>query len=264
MRRFTLLTLENLSSFERGQNQINDLLKKNAEKLRKLGIPVDDECRLDIHEFNYPEEKKFRDSWDEERLKQKFDYKNRSKQLGEQFERLKTVLLQKYFKEEFIVCRTAFIDDVFNGVDNIIMDRNGNVVCAFDEVSDIHSKRYEEKREKIMEVNRIGGASIDYGIKLNPKDNKIELGPLSHLPLFFLALNETAIKQTIRQFSENEETDFEKQIIYYFAKSLNDQANLANHICNPKSEVAMRIKNFQTHLEKIVHRYNPNAVKSQK
>jgi len=241
-----------------GLKNINEILKNNAVELNKMDIPVDEECRLQIDGFkNYSKEKQFYDKIREDRFKERFNYENRSQHLGEQFEKFKTAFLQKYLHEEFIICRTSFFDDVFNGVDNIILDRKeGNIVCAFDEVCDIHSQRYEEKREKIIEVNRIGGTKIDYGLKFNPQNNQIILNPLSNIPLFFLALNEKVLKENIKKFQKNQNSEFDWGILLYFIESLKQQSTLLINICAPNSEVSKRIEKFRNILFEISRRYN--------
>ena len=43
---------------------------------------------------------------------------------GERFERLKTAILYKAFREKFIVVRSSHYDDIRNGVDNVIVEKN--------------------------------------------------------------------------------------------------------------------------------------------
>jgi len=51
-----------------------------------MGIPVDDESRLQIEGFkNYPRETIIKDKIAEDRFKERFGFKNRSEQVGEQF-----------------------------------------------------------------------------------------------------------------------------------------------------------------------------------
>lgn len=245
------------SAESKGLENIDKALKDGAARLNQLGIPVDNECRLQIEKYtNYPKEKIFQDKIREDRFKERFDYENRNKSLGEQFERLKTAFLQKHLSEDFIICRTTFFDDVFNGIDNIILDKKtGNIVCALDEVCDIHSKRYEEKRQKVLDVNRMGGVKIEYGFQFNPENKKIDLTPIKNIPLFFLGLNEKSVKDCIKQFGSNN-FQFDQGILTYFIQSLKYQADLLNNVCPKNSEVSKRISDFQKVLTEIINRYN--------
>ncbi|MDD3614417.1 MAG: hypothetical protein PHF40_01715 [Candidatus Pacebacteria bacterium] len=230
-----------------GLENIEATLKENAAELRKMGIPVDDESRLQIEGFkNYPKEMLIKDKIAEDRFKERFGFEHRSEQVGEQFEKLKTALLQKSLKKKFVVCRTAFFDDVVNGVDNIILDRqSGNIVCALDEVCDVHSKRYEEKRAKVLEINRIGGAKINYGIELEPKTHKIKLSPISEIPLFFLGLNDQNVKKIVKQFEKDKTSEMEKNIIRFFAESMKQQAELFLNVCPKNTAFTQRLRDFQ-------------------
>lgn len=246
---------ENLKE-SKGLENVIEILKNEAEKLNQLGIPVDEECRLKIEKFNnYPKEKIFYDKVREDRFKEKFNYEDRNKSLGEKFEKLKTALFQKYLAEEFIVCRTSFFDDVLNGVDNIILDKEtGNIVCALDEVCDIHSKRYEDKRKKVLDVNKMGGAEIEYGFKFDVKDKKISLTKLSNVPLFLLGLNENYVNNCLKHFGSNDK--FNRDILTFFIQSLKQQADLLINTCPKNSEISKNIANFQKVLDKIIGHYN--------
>ena len=71
-----------------GLENIEATLKANSAELRKMGIPVDDESRLQIEGFkNYPRETIIKDKIAEDRFKERFGFKNRSEQVGEQFEK---------------------------------------------------------------------------------------------------------------------------------------------------------------------------------
>ena len=246
-----------------GLEKINHVLERSSELLNKMGIPVDQECRIQIEKFeNFPREKIFKDKIREDRFKERFKYDQRENQLGEQFEKLKTALLQKFFKNDFIVCRTSFFDDVLNGVDNIIVDaHSGQIICAIDEVGDVHSKRYEEKRQKVNDVNRMGGVSIDYGFKMDLENKKIILSSLSNIPLFFLGLNELYIKKAVKEFNENEISDFEKNTIIYFIQSLKEQTELLLKICPENSLVTPKLRDFQGLIVSITKRYNLTPIK---
>jgi len=245
-----------------GLENIEATLKANSAELRKMGIPVDDESRLQIEGFkNYPRETIIKDKIAEDRFKERFGFKNRSEQVGEQFEKLKTALLQKTLKEKFIICRTAFFDDVVNGVDNVILDKkSGNVVCALDEVCDLHSARYEEKRRKVLDINRIGGARINYGLQLDPETNKIKLSPVSAVPLFFLGLNEQNVKKVIKQFEKNKTSEMEENIIRFFTESMKQQAELFLNVCSKNTSFAQRVRDFQKVLSELNQIKNEEAL----
>jgi len=190
-----------------GNEKLLEFIKEISEKLKKEGVPVNEDCRIDMSEFtlvhNYTEiakdkemlgefEKMHNPGLTKEEIKEK---KNRRD--GERFEMLKTALFSKFLGEKFIIARSSEYDDIKRGVDNLILEKStGNLVCAFDEVVDISEKdkkkkenemkdRYEEKKKKIKDQNiEWGGGKIKYGIGI--KDGKVILKEYENTPIFYL------------------------------------------------------------------------------
>ena len=127
--------------------------------------------------------------------------RNRLESHGVQLEMAITVLLHKILKSEFLVLRTAPLDDYKNGVDTLIVDRKtGNVVCSFDEVNDREGGgRYEEKIAAIKLNARQGGSRIKYGVTF--KESKgaptLQRTDLHFIPSFYLALSLSELQELL-------------------------------------------------------------------
>jgi len=211
--------------------------------LRKEGVPVDDQARIDIKKFGdvYSKQtiesdgvwvKNLRGVWDRaaasgrsdswmygrEQIQQKVAQKDTA---GETLELLTTLIFQKNLGKDFIVVRTSEYDDVRYKVDNMIIDRKtGQVICGFDEIAATTGDRFEEKKDKILERNwQRGGADLKYGVSFEEKNGKMELkkGPLYQIPLLRFALTEEEIKKTLN------DPNLEKEVFKKFVDSAKQQ-----------------------------------------
>ena len=148
---------------------------------------------------------------------------------GALFEILKTTIFHKHLGEQFIVVRTSRYDDIENGVDNVLMDRRtGEIVCAFDEVSDVRSDAYQEKQKELVVKNTHGGASLLYGIKYEEQEGQryVVGGIRKYLPLFILALPPDFIKKGILTFKPDRADDYETKTVAYLKASLVQQIKM--------------------------------------
>ncbi len=207
--------------------------REEAEKLKKLlreikdvlegqGIPVDQNCRINMCDFEDVYEKKEI----EKDVKLIKEIKGNTEESlltdGERLEALKTIVFHKFLNEKFIVIRTALYDDVQNHVDNLIVEKEtGNIICAFDEVSAISGPEFIKKQERFLR-NNINGAKVKYGI-LSTKDSLIK-DRIENIPIFYLALPPENINEGIRNIASLEEiSDYEEKIWSYFVTTLQSQ-----------------------------------------
>jgi hypothetical protein len=207
--------------------------REEAEKLKKLlieikdvlegqGIPVDQNCRIDMCNFEDVYEKKEI----EKDVKLIKEIKGNTEESfltdGERLEVLKTIVFHKFLNEKFIVIRTALYDDVQNHVDNLIVEKEtGNIICAFDEVSAISGPEFIKKQERFLR-NNINGAKVKYGI-LSTKDGLIK-NRIENIPIFYIALPPEHINEGIRNIASLEEiSDYEEKIWFYFVTTLQSQ-----------------------------------------
>jgi hypothetical protein len=216
--------IERKETREEEAKRLKELLEKIVATLTDQGIPVDQNCRIDMNAFmdieGYGQEKikmdvelvrEVRSSVEENLLSD-----------GERLEALKTIVFHKFLHKRFVIVRASFYDDVENYVDNLIVEKEtGNIVCAFDEVSVISGRAFAEKQERVLRNNK-NGAKLKYGILLT-KDG-LKKGRIKNIPIFYLALPPDNINEGIRNLTSLEEiSDYEKKLWIYFMTTLQSQ-----------------------------------------
>jgi hypothetical protein len=207
---------------EEEAKKLKELLREISNDLKNQGIPVDSNCRIDMNSFDDIYEKKELDKDLEEVKKIKGDIEESLLNDGERLEALKTIVFYKFLSEKFIIVRASFYDDVFNQVDNLIIEKEtGNIVCAFDEVSTISGPEFAKKQERFLRKNKIG-ARLKYGI-LSTKGG-LTKGEIENIPIFYLALPPEIINEGIRNLSSLKEiSDYERKLWTYFLTILENQ-----------------------------------------
>ena len=200
-------------------------VREISENLKKEGVPVGDDCRINMQEFSnlYGAEKikededkikSYEKEWHEGSSEKIIKEKQNEKD-GEKLEMLAVILFSKFLGEKFIVARASRYDDIFNGVDTVILEKEtGRLVCAFDEVADASGSNLQDKIKTVTENNK-KGSRLKYGLMM--KDGKIEKGNVEGAPIFYLALPKERINDGIKNLSASaEKTDYEKKLFKYF------------------------------------------------
>jgi hypothetical protein len=241
--------------------------KDLSTSLNADGLPImipkenfDDCYRIDMKKFSdvYCKEKIEKDiaavqekenifkkleKMNEEKIKEALSYRKSPDQLldidekttkGSVFEIFKTSLFNKFLKEDFLVLRTSRYDDIKNGVDNMILEKNGkNVICAIDDVTQTKLSTYfEEKKKEILHKNlELNGVKIKYGVYFEKDKNGqkvLRKGPLENIPLFYLPLTQDYLKEGLNNFipSLNEYSDYEKKLMKYFLEAFRLQIRM--------------------------------------
>lgn len=214
---------------EKKFDKIQILLRDISERYRKEGIPVDNNCRVNLEKLKeyFPGEKTNQDLEKVKDLKERIGKEGGEdkRKYGERLERMKTVVLNKFLEKYAVVIRTSEYDDIINGVDNILVDReDGKIICAFDEVCDTNSEIFQKKREKILRRNEEGGARLKYCPKI--KEDKFSIESVENIPIFYLALNEEILRGAEKKISSffKEVSLYEEKLFKYFWNSLYNQA----------------------------------------
>ncbi|MDD4902213.1 MAG: hypothetical protein PHE24_03675 [Patescibacteria group bacterium] len=121
---------------------------------------------------------------------------------------------------KFIIVLPAIYDDIVNGVDNMMVNKEtGDVICAFDEIREyeglhrgeagheegtlrkVHSDEFaeltrrEKKEEKIIRKAERGGAKIRYGF--GKEGGKLVKKEITGVPLFYVSLAESETKRLL-------------------------------------------------------------------
>ena len=123
------------------------------------------------------------------------DVEKRLRNEGEQFELITALILEKFLSRRFVVLRSSPHDDIQNGVDTVLLDKEtGKIVCAFDEVGD-DKALLDEKEARSARTNLIkGGISLDYGFRKD-KNGKFVPASVENLPLFHLAISSKDLRE---------------------------------------------------------------------
>lgn len=247
---------------ERNIEKMKNFIERIADRLKGEKAPVGKDCRINLDFFRgiYPTNEIERDKKKIKKLEEKW-YKNLSKeeiekerlrQIGEQLEILKTAILYKNLHKEFIVVRASVYDDIKNGVDNLILEKEtGNLICVLDEVSGITRPRIEEKKRKILNRNRKGGGKLKYGIKL--EKGKIVLGEIKNIPIFYFALPQEYIKEGVKELipSFEKRSEWERNIFNWFFSSLTSQLKYLKLESNLPKELKEKLTRLEKFLKRI-------------
>ncbi len=257
--------LETEQEKEIGEEKLKEFILEIGEKLKVEGVPLTDNCRIDAKEFQGIYSKKEIEN-DQERVNncekkwQKELGAEKSKRDGEKLEMLKTALFYKFLGGNFIVVRSSTYDDIENKVDNIILEKKtGNLVCAFDEVSDISGNEYKAKKHKVSMRNiEKGGAQLKYGLKLEKnKENQIKLilGKVTKIPILYIALDKKNINKGIEELipSFEKKSNYEKKLWNYFVASFNAQIQALELL--EKHDLDPALKNRLDNFHKSIQNY---------
>ncbi|MFA4890266.1 MAG: hypothetical protein WC587_01360 [Candidatus Paceibacterota bacterium] len=246
---------------ESSAEKLLPFLKKISENLRNEGVPVDENCRIEMHDFfDLHGKETIETDIKKVRNFEKSKYSNipekrieeeKQKTNGEKLEMLIVVLFSKFLKDKFIVARSSRYDDIENGVDTIILEREtGKLVCALDEVADTEGKQYHDKVEKITKKNK-KGSKLKYGLKM--ENGKLSKGAVEGAPIFYIALSERHLNEGIKNLSLSleEKSDYEKNLFRYFTSSLQSQYDslvLEKHV---DQLIKSRVETFKEVLDKF-------------
>lgn len=241
-----------------GVKRLTAYLEITAQTMRREGIPVKDDCRVDIDAFTDLHSAKDLTLEKQRLLKIQKELTGKDayqENFGEKLEMLKTAVFNKFLGQKFIVARTNLADDIDRGVDNIILEKQtGNVVCAFDEVADIVGKTYQDKTAKILGKNvESAGASLKYGLGIDKKTKKVIPQGVQNIPIFYLALPGQYVKNAIQQFEPNVNSEQESKLLLYFLSSLQTQIKALDlRMLSVHPEVRAKIEKFDTALKNLI------------
>ncbi len=204
--------------------KLNPVMAETAEALRFEGFAVDDYLQAEPSAFGAIFDKKEIDSdqkktWalEEEFLKDKFKEFSESGITPELLEIAVPIGFNKgWAGDRFTAIRAARFDDIFNGVDAFLIDREtGLAVAAIDITADIKKKINNPKIQKRI----TNGCKIKYGFGLD-KDGAY-LRSYEKLPLIFISLTKKQLEEGVEDF-----TSLDGEII----QTLRSQASALKHL----------------------------------
>ncbi|MEA2097945.1 MAG: hypothetical protein U9P70_02625 [Patescibacteria group bacterium] len=229
------------------KDEIDEILKKHSEENEIFWNSPDNQKAVDaiLEQFNEDKQRTFGALW----------------------EKAKTVLCNELLGSDFIIVRAAKSDDYQNGIDNIIINKNnGNIVCAFDEISaKEESPLYEDKLDKVEFENKQGGVTIDYGITI--KEGKIVKKQFNNIPILALriSLNKLInLLETISCTEENKKDENDKVKIDIFTELLNSLREQTDSLDEKNimkdNENFISFHNSLDEMENTIKKNFPNAI----
>jgi len=173
-------------------------------------------------------------------------------------ELLMTIFLNKQLGEDYVIMRSALIDDYGAGIDYIAVNiKTGETICTFDGVAENDSNANEFSKtnsdKKITKIAQAGGANVKYGIQL--VDGKLIRTQISNVPVFYLSLLDKdfeILSESIGKEPNAEILKDESRIFTQFINSLEKQQKDLLQLNLPKdSPVYKNILNFENTLKNL-------------
>jgi len=178
------------------------------------------------------------------------------------------VMLQKALGDAYVVVRTSPHDDVFNGLDTVVLERaTGNVICTFDELHDdlhgaAHSRdRYADKwKRNTGRIRRGEGFSLKYGLRYENSEqgNALVRTNVDEVPAFPVRLRSDDLAALIESgdvFGEGF-TSRECDVLRSMLTEAREQAEQVAQELPNNPQATMRIE----HITTLINSIESNAV----
>ncbi|TSC89824.1 MAG: hypothetical protein G01um10143_314 [Parcubacteria group bacterium Gr01-1014_3] len=206
-----------------------EFLSAESERLRSEGFPVDEDCRIDLREFEdlYSKEVLERDKEKVSKIEAGFE-NSQSEKIAELLEAVKTLVFNKFwFDGRLVAVRTSKFDDYTNGVDQLILDRDTfQPLAAVDTTLD-----WKSKLPKIMDKIQKGSV-VKYGVGLS-KDG-VEKMSYTGLPVFIISLNGDEVLELARGIEAGELGEEGERLAGVVAEELSRQSQQLSSLTGGK------------------------------
>jgi len=247
---------------EAGPKKLAEFIEAASARARAEGIPLSPDGRVDMSAYRSLYGNEVDEDFQETREGQADAEEVHQKRImtdGEKLEMLTYATLQKGLGPDFIVARSAPDDDKKRGVDTIAFDKTtGNLVCAFDEVSDMAGVEYLRKQGLVRNRNiDKGGATLKYAFELQETDGvkTIVPGRAANIPIFYIALERSWIDKGIREFNPapDKQSDPEKKLFKYMIGTIELQIQALEFGAEEslKPELLKRLQDFKKVVESL-------------
>lgn len=169
---------------------------------------------------------------------------------GKMVEKIVLILLFKKLNNDFFVFRSNDVDDL-NGVDTILIDKKTNkIVAALDEVFLNSDNSLARKIQKVCDINKNFGTSIEYPIKTRMDNGKRFIDPrgkIENVAVSYLSLSKDQVNNFFSNFNFLnifDTSDFEDIIFNYFCDSLLDQVKILEEMQKNNNVFSTDYKNY--------------------
>ncbi len=170
-----------------------------------------------------------------------------------------TAVMHKILGPEFIVVRTASVDDYTKKIDKLIINKEtGDVVCAFDEVNDEQDGKFmQAKQDAVIKAARQGGVDIDYGITFEKdpvtRDNKMVKGKIKNVLKFYLGISKKDLSDLISNMNYDTSqppNNIELKLFDQLTAMLREQVGLIGRQ-NLKENIWQKLEKFIPSLDQM-------------
>lgn len=184
---------------------------------------------------------------------------SRLKSPGMKLEMAVTLLFHKLLSSEFLVLRTAPLDDYKHKADHIMIERaTGAVVCSFNELSELAfggGANAQKKMEDVFEVAAQNGSTLKYGVTFAGPEGgkKLVREPLKNVPLFALIVPEETLRDLLEEMDPDPTaacTPKESEVFTMLMAALEKQRAELDELHLPR-EVVSRLEMFKHSLQRM-------------
>ena len=209
---------------ERAWEKIRPLTDELVEHYHQLGVHLDQQGHIRMSSFRRcrpSEEIRRHQQYVRDREQEIRERSLEAETESELFEYLVPIMFTKLVGDKAIVVRTAKYDDMKNGIDTVIINREtGDIACSVDEVVSSAERRLHKKERRVLSINS-ERAHLDYSY-MKKEDGSFQPSPYSgDFPLCSLSVPKGAVYKIINQTGNlTEVTEFEKKVFNYFINNM--------------------------------------------
>ncbi|MFH1565418.1 MAG: hypothetical protein ABIC82_06325 [bacterium] len=208
-----------MNAFQKGENgpyAKEDDIKKDKQFIKDEELEWSEAENEKVRLYYKNEYKAWDDNDDEKKQTEKTVAKwkeMQEKRIGNLLEMAIVGIFYKILKNSNLsIMRSAKYDDYTNGVDTIMVDKEtGQVICAFDEVSDEEGKdeRRKNKLKRMKHKAKQQGGELKYGItfeKNNENKSVLVKKNLTNIPMFCLNLPKNELEKILGEMKFDTDT----------------------------------------------------------
>ena len=179
----------------------------------------------------------------------------KTKTHGDLWEKALTVIFHKILGSDFLVVRASKYDDLKNGIDTFLVNADGDIICALDEVStEKGSDLAKIKSQKAEEKNKLGGAKIKYGLSFDKNKNIVKKS-IKNIPMFYMRLSGEKLVELLKEIHlnphESKVSNIEFEIFDSLIASLEKQIIEENDNEKIPDKLKQKMKQLSNSLEKM-------------
>ncbi|MEZ7820961.1 MAG: hypothetical protein QMB51_01495 [Patescibacteria group bacterium] len=229
--------------------------QKNFNKIisNDLRINVDDDVfkrvgRNDRKDRKRMDYKIYSDKKHVEYLHGSPEWKNQA--YGKMVEKIVLIILFKKLNEDFFIFRSNDVDDL-NGVDTILIDKETNkIVAALDEVFINSDNSLPRKIQKVFEINKNFGTTIEYPVRTRVDNGKYFIDPrgtIDNVAVSYLSLSKEQVNDFFNDFDPKnifKTSELEEVIFNYFCDSLSEQIKILEEMQKSNSMFSENYRNY--------------------